>query len=729
MSRKIFTSIIFALIFVSNSYGHFMGNNCLFQDMTFEFQLYNHYYLKADIPGPEKFFGIEGNSAFNLELNCFPEKDCFWNPAIGKDVQESVDIVPNEPLTKVSPTSLPCNINENLTLTKENSPYFIDCNVEIQPNVLLKIEKGVDIVFLDSVSIYVYGELSAEGTSVEPITFKPSIGIGGWGKIINYHATGLCLLKYVTIINGSLDASYSEVTLENFYLSNDRDLNSSDGLFTSFGCKLQILKSKFIGNNTGEGLIFKYPETAHIESCYFRDVPDAVELQYINGGVVKNNIIINPHDDGIDLNYSENAIVTGNKVYNAFDNGVTFDSCQNIMIEKNLIVGCLHGINLANNTHATCLNNTLYGNEKSIFLHQKNEASGGGHINILNTILSTSTVQVISADQYSSFSISFSLCDTQNFTGNENIFDDPLFVSVADSNFQLQPDSPGINAGDPQSVPDPDGTRSDVGAYFFNFGIFNVVLNEINYKSAVNFDAGDWVEIYNADENTADISGWTFKDEDDAHTFDIPFNTVLQPGGFLVLCENISLFRQQHPNVENVTGNFLFGLSSTGEAVRLFNHTGNLVDSVLYSGQSPWPVEPNGQGPTLELKNPLLDNTLSESWAASSLYGTPGAINSSYISGIFDGAGADFGLNVFPNPAKGNCPVQIDFDSPNAGIVVVKIFDYSGKLVFELPKEYVIPGKNSIKMKEILIQGLYLISISFADNRNILTQKLIKISH
>jgi hypothetical protein len=44
---------------------------------------------------------------------------------------------------------------------------------------------------------------------------------------------------------------------------------------------------------------------------------------------------------------------------------------------------------------------------------------------------------------------------------------DPLFVSVDSSNFLLLEDSPCIDAGDPDSPRDPDGTRVDIGAHFY----------------------------------------------------------------------------------------------------------------------------------------------------------------------------------------------------------------------------------------------------------------------
>ena len=54
--------------------------------------------------------------------------------------------------------------------------------------------------------------------------------------------------------------------------------------------------------------------------------------------------------------------------------------------------------------------------------------------------------------------------------GIGNITDDPLFVDPENYDYCLQFGSPCIDAGDPHSPLDPDGTRADMGAFFYNQG-------------------------------------------------------------------------------------------------------------------------------------------------------------------------------------------------------------------------------------------------------------------
>jgi len=66
-------------------------------------------------------------------------------------------------------------------------------------------------------------------------------------------------------------------------------------------------------------------------------------------------------------------------------------------------------------------------------------------------------------------SVTVSYSDVQGgWTGMGNIDSNPLFVSPYSGGFHLQPTSPCIDAGDPASSLDPDGTIADMGAYYFH---------------------------------------------------------------------------------------------------------------------------------------------------------------------------------------------------------------------------------------------------------------------
>ena len=49
-----------------------------------------------------------------------------------------------------------------------------------------------------------------------------------------------------------------------------------------------------------------------------------------------------------------------------------------------------------------------------------------------------------------------------------NIDQDPLFLNPDEDDFHLTENSPCIDTGDPHYPPDPDGTRADMGAFYFH---------------------------------------------------------------------------------------------------------------------------------------------------------------------------------------------------------------------------------------------------------------------
>ena len=158
------------------------------------------------------------------------------------------------------------------------------------------------------------------------------------------------------------------------------------------------------------------------------------------------------------------------------------------------------------------------------------------------------------------------------------------------------------------------------------------ILSDNSEESGI-INPADWVELHNPTNESIAIGLWEFKDGNNTHVFIIPENQVLESGAYLVLCKDSLAFNDNFPNVSNFIGEFDFGLNGGGELVRLFDTEGLLVDEVNYDDSSPWPLEPDGNGPTLELIDPSLDNGLGENWAASDINGgTPGMINSVYTA-------------------------------------------------------------------------------------------------
>ena len=204
----------------------------------------------------------------------------------------------------------------------------------------------------------------------------------------------------------------------------------------------------------------------------------------------------------------------------------------------------------------------------------------------------------------------------------------------------------------------------------------SLVINEINYNSSIEVDPGDWVEFYNPHEYYLDITDWTFKDSDDTHIYTFPEGTMIEPFGYLVLCRDSANFQEVFPEVENYIGEMNFGLGSTGELIRIFDAEGALIDTVHYGVSDPWPTEPNGNGPTLELKFWQYDNALPSSWAASELNGTPGQPNGYVVGKDEIQPERNFSFVIYPNPVTNLAIIQVTSDSEinDAEIVICDIY-------------------------------------------------------
>lgn len=193
--------------------------------------------------------------------------------------------------------------------------------------------------------------------------------------------------------------------------------------------------------------------------------------------------------------------------------------------------------------------------------------------------------------------------------------------------------SPDFDNGDPLNWFRSDnncGTPGAANSRVCSSTALPIVINEINYNSDnLNFDPGDWIEFHNPNSTPVNLQGWQLFDNNNEFTF--PTNTVIQPGEFLVLVENTNMFSSSFPEVSNYIGEFTYAFSNKGERISLFNPDKCLSDYVIYNDRIPWDTMPDGNGPTLSLINPGLDNALPSSWESSgninAPHGTPGRAN------------------------------------------------------------------------------------------------------
>jgi len=166
---------------------------------------------------------------------------------------------------------------------------------------------------------------------------------------------------------------------------------------------------------------------------------------------------------------------------------------------------------------------------------------------------------------------------------------------------------------------------------------YSVVINEIHYDPDVKTELVEFIELYNTSTEDIDLSGWYFSS---GISYQFEAGATLPAGGYIIVVQNLFHTQAKWSNArldippELVFGPFEGKLSNEGENIRLRNADGDIIDQVDYQLGFPWPtvgdaVPDNqpGNGHSIQLVNPYIDNDLAGSWR--SAYPTPTEMNSS----------------------------------------------------------------------------------------------------
>lgn len=170
----------------------------------------------------------------------------------------------------------------------------------------------------------------------------------------------------------------------------------------------------------------------------------------------------------------------------------------------------------------------------------------------------------------------------------------------------------------------------------------SVIINEVHYDPDVKTELVEFVELYNIGTTDVDLTGWYFSD---GISYTFPTGSRLPRNGYLVVVQDqtgavnsVTVASKYGVSSALVFGPFEGKLDNQGEQIRLCNAQGVVVDEVEYQLGFPWPTVGDsvpeglvGNGHSIQLINPLLDNDLGGSWR--SAYPTPAARNTAVYAG------------------------------------------------------------------------------------------------
>lgn len=140
----------------------------------------------------------------------------------------------------------------------------------------------------------------------------------------------------------------------------------------------------------------------------------------------------------------------------------------------------------------------------------------------------------------------------------------------------------------------------------------SLVITEIMYNPPeTGTDSLEFIELYNRGEHPMVMKSLRFTEGID---FDFPA-AVLPPHSFLVIAADSAAMLNTF-GIQTLQW-YEGALSNSGEDIEISDYFGTVLDYVEYDDEVPWPLEPDGGGPSLTLCLPDADNSLAENWQAS----------------------------------------------------------------------------------------------------------------
>ena len=158
-------------------------------------------------------------------------------------------------------------------------------------------------------------------------------------------------------------------------------------------------------------------------------------------------------------------------------------------------------------------------------------------------------------------------------------------------------------------------------------------ITEIMYKP-LESKAMEFIELKNASGSDLELAGVSFSG--------VNFSFIsgeLKPwkSGVLISNDNPSLFSKKHPNVD-ILGTFGGALSNNGEEINLYDPKGQVLSTIAYNNDNPWPDDTNGSGFSIERISITESANDPNNWRSSILPGgTPGDTLETEITKTSDG--------------------------------------------------------------------------------------------
>jgi hypothetical protein len=350
----------------------------------------------------------------------------------------------------------------------QDTLYIVDQEISVDLGDSLVIEPGAIFLFNDSSGFRIQGYLYAVGQEQDSIIFAPNQGATGWDGIdfgaaaSDSSKLGYCLITgstdigiflngcnmtiaHCTICNnsggdgwgGGVRCTVSSPIITNCVIT-DNEAGLGGGICCFAGGKA-FIKDCLIANNHGHeagGIHVELNSSATLNGC----VLTGNSSEQRGGGVC---VLVNSR-----LTIT-NCTIYNNSCQEPYGGGIYAAASTKFKMLNSIVAGNSNGGVWGERMY--CLESIrycdFYGNDNGDFI--------GTPLHRIGTIFTTN----LNGDS----------CDD-----HYNIFHNPLFVNSGAGDFHLESGSPCIDAGNPRGPHDPDSTIADIGAFYFDQGIFTL---------------------------------------------------------------------------------------------------------------------------------------------------------------------------------------------------------------------------------------------------------------
>ena len=399
----------------------------------------------------------------------------------------------------------------------DGSPYLITDTLIVPEGDTLLIEPGVTVEFQDQDStqltpFYINGTLLAEGTAVDSITFAGA-EFPYYGFILNnatmvldhcvvtdFSQGFICRFSATTFRNSRLDAEtssfynssmgtdvFSSVCVrrngESFHssvqvVSSDslvlNGINAPGGYVALVSCAIDTIRDNILQTirttQTDVVVIDNELESAHIEQSTVEFINNVFTAS-IYGWHANIDVIDNTLFGGIILDENFQATIHDN-IFASWPSGIMIWGGGVADIRYNN----LNLVQISQHAEVAIVNNTFYFDNHGV------EGSDLENVEIINNIflaMEDTSIAIYSGLGEQPGTIAYNCFYGMDEATNDldldegNLFENPFLAGGDPFDYHLQANSPCIDAGDPDSPDDPDGTEADMGCFFYNQSIDN----------------------------------------------------------------------------------------------------------------------------------------------------------------------------------------------------------------------------------------------------------------